>query len=462
MSFLAAVESALGAVADWIWDLPLLLLITGGGLYFLLRSRLVPIRHLPHALQIIRGKYDRASDHGQVSHYKALSVALASTIGMGNISGVAIAVGMGGPGVIFWMWVTAIVGMATKYFTCSLAILYRGRNSAGQLEGGPMYFIVEGLGPQWRPLAVFFCWAAMVGCLPVFTVNQLTAATHDLVLEPLGFASGWTAKLGLGAALCLVTAAVIFGGLQRIAGVVAGLVPVMVIAYLVFVSGIMLLQFEQVPLVFSMIVTDAFAAEYYSGEALFGGTLGGLIVLGARRGTFSNEAGIGTAPMAHGAAKTDQPVHEGMVAMLGPAVDTLVVCSLTGFAVLVSGEWTNTGLTGIAMVLAAFENAYPHFGAAFLYLCIACFALSSLFGYSYYGTKSAVFLFGAERGPRYRYAYLASILLASVASTALIVYVVDIAFALMAIPTMTATLLLSPRVVRLTRAYFSSLPGTAR
>lgn len=457
----AAFESLVGAIADWLWDLPLLMLITGGGLFFLLRSRLVPIRHLPHALSIVRGTYDRDLDPGQVSHYKALSVALASTIGMGNISGVAIAVAMGGPGVIFWMWATAIVGMATKYFTCTLAILYRGRDSRGELQGGPMYFIVEGLGPRWRPLARFFCWAAMLGCLPIFTVNQLTLATYDLVLEPLGVGSGWTAKLGIGAFLCILTGSVIFGGLQRIAKVVAGLVPAMVVTYLVCVLGIMVMHADQIPLVFGMIVRDAFAAEYYSGEALFGGTLGGLIVLGARRGTFSNEAGIGTAPMAHGAARTAVPVHEGMVAMLGPAVDTLLVCSLTGFAVLVSGHWLEADLSGIAMVLAAFDSAYPGFGAVLLYACIACFALSSLLSYSYYGTKSASFLFGVERGARYDYAYLASILLASVASTAAIVYLVDIAFALMAIPTMTATLLLSPRVVGATRDYFGRT-GSAR
>ena len=271
---------------------------------------------------------------------------------------------------------------------------------------------------------------------------------------PLGWGEGWAAKLTFGVLLCGVTGVVIFGGLQRIARVVSGLVPFMVVIYMAAVAGIMMANAQQVPVILQLIVTDAFAAQYYTGEALFGGTLAGLIVLGARRGTFSNEAGIGTAPMAHGAAKTDQPVHEGLVAMLGPAVDTLIVCSLTGFAVLVSGEWMNAELSGITMVLVAFDQAYPGFGGLLLYACIACFALSTLFSYSYYGTKSAVFLFGAERGPRYRYAYLVSILFASVASTAAIVYAIDIAFALMAIPTMTATLLLSPHVTRLTRSYF--------
>lgn len=448
------VEAWVAAAADWIWGLPLLILISGGGLYFLVRSRFVPYRHFGHALAVLAGRHDDPNAPGQVSHYRALSVALAATVGMGNISSVAVAITIGGPGIVFWMWVSALVGIATKYFTCSLAVMYRGRDSAGELQGGPMYVITEGLGRRWRPLAVIFCIAGMFGCLPVFNANQLTQAIRDVLLVPNGIENETASSWIIGTALVALVALVIAGGLRRIGAVVAGLVPFMVVLYFVGVTGVLVAFADDVPRCLAMIFTDAFAAEFYEGEALFGGAVGGLIVLGARRAAFSNEAGLGTAPMAHGAAKTNEPVHEGLVAMLGPAIDTLFICTLTALALLASGAWQSTSDTGVTLTANAFEAAMPGFGPLLLLVCVSCFSLSSLFSYAYFGGKCFSFLFGAGRRGIYTCAYVASILAGALSSMALIINFIDFMFAMMAIPTVLSTVLLAPRVVAATRRYF--------
>ena len=443
------------AASDWIWDLPLLVLITGSGLVLLVISRFLPLRRLGHSLAVVTGRHDRAGAPGEISHYQALALALAATIGMGNVSGVAVAVRMGGPGVLVWMWVAAIVGMATKYFTCTLAVMYRGKDSAGELQGGPMYVIAEGLGRRWRPLAVWFCVAGIFGCLPIFNANQLTQAVRDIALEPLGVAGGGWSNALTGGALVALTAAVLFGGLARIAQVTAALVPIMVVVYFVAVLGILVLHAAELPGLIALVVGDAFRAEHYHQDALFGGALGGLIVLGTRRAAFSNEAGIGTAPMAHGAAKTSEPVHEGLVAMLGPVIDTLVVCTLTALAILATGVWQSTEEDGVTLTASAFDAAYPGWGGPLLLVCILCFGLSSLFSYSYFGAKCFGFLFGARRKPLYSGAYVASILVGATSSMALILSFIDLMFALMAVPTVASALLLSPRVLRETRRYFA-------
>ena len=323
--------------ASFVWGLPLLILLIGGGLYLLIRSRFLPFRYLGHAINVLRGKYDDPNDPGQINHFEALTTALSATVGMGNIAGVAVAIALGGPGAVFWMWVSAVVGMSTKFFTASLAILYRGKDSAGEVQGGPMYFIEEGLGKKWKFLAVFFSMAGMIGALPVFNVNQLTQAINDILLVPNNIEVGLQSNLIIGLILVGITTVVIVGQLSRISKTAAKLVPSMVLLYFVAVLYILGVNFDQVPKYLSLIITDAFSAELYSGEPLFGGLVGGLILLGIRRGAFSNEAGIGTAPMAHGAAKTSEPTREGLVAMLGPAIDTLIVCTLTALAILVTG-----------------------------------------------------------------------------------------------------------------------------
>lgn len=443
--------------ASYAWGLPLLILLIGGGLYLLILSRFLPFRYLGHAFQVLRGKYDNPNDSGEISHFQALTTALSSTIGMGNIAGVAVAISIGGPGAVFWMWVSAVIGMSTKFFTSTLAIMYRGKDSHGKIQGGPMYFIMEGLGKKWKPLAVFFSLCGLVGALPVFNVNQLTQAINDILLVPNGVEVGFNTNLIIGVVLVIITSIVILGGLNRISKVASKMVPGMVLLYFVLVLFILIINYEVVPKYFLMIFTDAFAANNFKGDSFLGGVVGGLILLGIRRGAFSNEAGIGTAPMAHGAAKTNEPVREGLVAMLGPAIDTLVVCTLTALAILVTGVWQTSDANGVSLTASAFAIAMPGVGKYLLLICIAVFSISSLFSYSYYGTKCMSFLFGADNMYYYNYLYIASIIMGATTSLALMINLIDGFFALMAIPTMTATLIMAPRVVKEFKAYMGRL-----
>lgn len=443
--------------ASYAWGLPLLFLLIGGGMYLLILSRFLPFRYLGHALQVLRGKYDNPNDSGEITHFQALTTALSSTIGMGNIAGVAVAISIGGPGAVFWMWISAIIGMSTKFFTSTLAIMYRGKDSHGNIQGGPMYFIVEGLGAKWKPLAVFFSLCGLVGALPVFNVNQLTQAINDILLVPNGVETGFSTNLIIGIGLVIITSMVILGGLNRIGKVASKMVPSMVLLYFVLVLFILIVNYHVVPKYFVMIFTDAFAATNFKGDSFLGGVVGGLILLGIRRGAFSNEAGIGTAPMAHGAAKTNEPVREGLVAMLGPAIDTLVVCTLTALAILVTGVWQTTDANGVSLTASAFANAMPGVGKYLLLVCIAVFSISSLFSYSYYGSKCMSFLFGADNKHYYNYIYIASIIMGATTSLAMMINLIDGFFALMAIPTMTATIIMAPRVTKEIKLYFSRL-----
>ncbi|WP_418513678.1 alanine/glycine:cation symporter family protein [Corallibacter sp.] len=439
--------------ASMAWGLPLLILLVGGGLYLLVLSRFLPFRFFGHAIQVLRGKYDNPDDPGDISHFQALTTALSSTIGMGNIAGVAVAIAIGGPGAVFWMWVSAIIGMSTKFFTSALAIMYRGKDSNGELQGGPMYFITEGLGKSWKPLAAFFSVCGLVGALPVFNVNQLTQAINDILLVPNGVTVGFTTNLTIGISLVIITGIVILGGLNRISKTASKLVPSMVLLYFVLVVIILLVNIQEVPKYFTLIFTDAFAAKNYTGDAFLGGMVGGLILLGIRRGAFSNEAGIGTAPMAHGAAKTTEPVREGLVAMLGPFIDTIVICTLTALAILVTGVWQTTDANGVSLTASAFGNAMPGFGKYLLLICIAVFSISSLFSYSYYGSKCMAFLFGVKNKGYYNYIYIISIILGATTSLSMMINLIDGFFAFMAIPTMVTTLLLAPKVVKEIKAY---------
>ncbi|MBL3655298.1 alanine:cation symporter family protein [Fulvivirga sp. 2943] len=459
--------------AKWIWGTPLLFLLMGGGLYFLIYSRFLPFKYFLHAVNVLRGKYDDPNDPGQISHYEALSTALAATVGMGNISGVAVAITVGGPGAIFWMWVSAFVGMATKFFTCTLAILYRGKDSAGKIQGGPMYFIDEGLGKSWKPLAVMFSIFGLIGCLPIFQANQLTQALQDILFIPNGvkgteITSGTlkfnSTDLYIGIAILLFVSLVIFGGIKRIGKVAGKMVPLMVVVYFISVIGILLVNASEIPEYLKLIVSNAFTAENYNftadkfdGDPIFGGMLGGLIILAARRAAFSNEAGIGTAPMAHGAAKTKEPVREGLVAMLGPFIDTIVVCTLTALAILITGVWKTTDNDGVSLTAKAFETAIPGVGHYILMVCILIFSITSLFSYSYYGSKCLGYLIGAERQHYYNYFYVSTIIFGAISSLDTIISIIDSAFALMAIPTMIGALLLSPKVKEASNDYFKRL-----
>jgi AGCS family alanine or glycine:cation symporter len=447
----------IGNMAKAAWGLPLLVLLIGGGLYLIFRIQFLPFRFLGHAIAVLRGKYDDKKDEGEITHFQALTTALSATIGMGNISGVALAIFIGGPGAVFWMWVSAVIGMSTKFFTATLAIMYRGKDSDGNLQGGPMYFITEGLGKKWKPLAILFSISGLIGALPVFNVNQLTQAINDILLKPAGLYNGLMSNIIVGIILAIITAIVILGGITRISKTASKLVPAMVVVYFVMVLIILGANIDVVPKYFGLIFTDAFSASFYEGDAFLGGVLGGLILLGIRRGAFSNEAGIGTAPMAHGAAKTNEPIREGLVAMLGPAIDTLIICTLTALAILVTGVWQSSDANGVTLTANAFDAAIPSVGKYLLLLCIVVFSISSLFSYSYYGTKCMSFLFGTKNKAIYNYFYIASILMGAITSLDMMVNLIDTFFAMMAIPTMLSTILLAPKVVAEAKKYFQKL-----
>lgn len=451
------IDSLLSQMASLAWGLPLLLILIGGGLYLIFRIRFLPFLYLGHAIALLRGKYDHEGEIGEITHFQALSTALSATVGMGNIAGVAVAIAIGGPGAVFWMWVSAVIGMSTKFFTATLAILYRGKDSEGKIQGGPMYFIVEGLGTKWMPLAIFFSIAGLVGALPVFNVNQLTQAINDILLKPADLYTGFGSDLIIGLVLATLTGFVILGGLSRISKTASKMVPAMTILYFLLVLIILIGHHKVVPEYFGLIFTDAFSANFFKGDTFLGGVVGGIILLGIRRGAFSNEAGIGTAPMAHGAAKTNEPVREGLVAMLGPAIDTLLICTLTALAILVTGVWQSSDANGVSLTATAFDQSIPIYGKYGLMVCIAVFSISSLFSYSYYGTKCMSFLFGAKHKGIYNYFYIASILVGATTSLSMMINLIDTFFALMAIPTMTATILLAPKVIKEAKKYFDRL-----
>jgi AGCS family alanine or glycine:cation symporter len=453
MSVFSVLENLMSAFSGFMWGTPLIVLLVGGGFFFTFYSRFIPFRHFPHAIQILRGKYDDENDPGQISHFEALSSALASTVGMGNIGGVALAIHTGGPGALFWMWVSAIIGMATKYFTCTLSIMYRGKDDTGEVQGGPMYVIEEGLGKAFRPLAVLFSVAGLIGCLVLFQANQLAQIVRDLFYQPNDL---FTSNPMAGDALTGIIAAaivslVIFGGIKRIGKVASRLVPFMVIMYLTAAIVILGKHFSDIPAIFSSIISDAF-----TGDAVLGGALGSIIIVGIKRAAFSNEAGIGTEVMAHGAAKTKEPVREGLVAMMGPFIDTIIVCSITAFVILASGVDFH-GDNGVTLTVMAFKHELGITGEIILVIAVLSFSLSTMFGYSYYGRKCTSYLFGTKAKPLYNYFYVGSIVLASVISIDIAINLIDGMFALMAIPTMTSALLLSPKVMAETRRYFSSL-----
>lgn len=438
-------ETTLVAFGNWAWGTHLLVLLVGGGVFFAVSSGFRPYRYIKHSIQILTGKYDDPNAPGDLNHFQALASALAATVGMGNISGVAIAIATGGPGALFWMWVSAFIGMATKFYTCTLAVMYRGEDSSGKIQGGPMYVIREGLGKKWLPLAFFFAFCGLIGCTPMFQANQLTQIVRDLVLVPNGLSAAgdsFTSDFITGLILVGLVSLVIFGGIKRIGNVAAKLVPLMVVLYGAAVLYIVLSNWENVPSHMMLIFSDAF-----TGNAVAGGALGEVIRTGIRRAAFSNEAGIGTEALAHGAARTNEPVREGLVAMLEPVIDTLIVCTMTGLAIIMTDAYLVPGLDGVTLTSYAFQLGIPGtIGTVVLMVCVLIFSLTTMFTYSYYGTKCLGFLIGAERQHYYNYFYIFSIWFGAVTSINAVIGLIDGAFAMMAIPTMVSSILLSKKV----------------
>lgn len=451
--------------SNWIWGTPMLIMLLGGGVILFFHSGFIPFRKIGHAIRLLSGKYDNELAPGQITSFQALSSAIAATVGLGNISGVAIAINMGGPGAIFWMWVSAFVGMATKYYTCSLAIMFRGKDSSGEVQGGPMYVIEEGMGKKWKFLSIIFCTAGVLGLLAIFQANQLTAVLRAVIFMPAGLDGGETSRfilggidLGqstrwiLGVTMMLLVAIVILGGIKRIAAVASRMVPFMVALYFVTVLLIVFNYLDEVPSMLWKILEDAF-----TGNAIAGGAVGAVIITGARRAAFSNEAGIGTAPMVHGASKNNEPIREGLIAMLGPFIDTIVVCTLTALVIMLTGVWETTEHDGVRLTLNAFEMALPGIGKYLLMVAVLIFALSTMFTYSYYGHKCFNYLFGADKADYYNYFYLATIVMGAVASLDVVISLVDGMYAIMAIPTMISTIYLAPKVKEASKDYFKRM-----
>lgn len=451
-------EAFFTAFANFMWGPPLVILLVGGGLFFALYSRGLPYRHFKHAAQILTGRYDRPEDAGDVTHLQALSTALSGTLGLGNIAGVALALTMGGPGAIFWMWVTAIIGVATKFYTASLAVMFRGNDSLGQLQGGPMYVVREGLGRRWWPLAVLFSVAGLFGTLPVFQVNQLVQILRHVVAIPAGMATEqahFAFDLAAGVVIAVLVLAVILGRIKRVGRVTAWLVPGMVLLYLGLTAVLLVRYAGEIPAAFALIFSDAF-----TGQAAAGGAVGTVILMGVRRGAFSNEAGIGTEAMAHGAARTNEPIREGLVAMMGPVIDTLLVCTCTALAILVTGTWeVGDDLDGVTLTAQAFESAFPGVGAYLLTFVVALLSISTVLSFWYYGSKCLGFLVGAQHQHHYIWIYTALVVVGAVVSLKTVIGLLDGMYATMAIPTMISAFLLAPRVNRAARDYFARRNG---
>ncbi|MDC0521464.1 alanine:cation symporter family protein [Candidatus Marinimicrobia bacterium] len=430
-------------------------LVIGGGIFFLFYSKLTPFRYFKHAFDILLGKYDDPNDDGQISHFQALSTALSSTVGIGNIAGVAVAISLGGPGALFWMWISAIVGMATKFFTCSLGIMFRGHDSDGELQGGPMYVIEQGMGKKFKFLSYWFSIAGLVGCLSLLQVNQLTQILSDqLIKTNPNIASSIPLDLTIGIIIALIVSVVIFGGLQRIADVASRIVPFMVIIYMSAGLFIVFTNIELVPSIFNLIISSAF-----NGSSVAGGFVGTAVVIsqGFRRAAFSNEAGMGTEVMAIGASKNNEPIRSGLVAMIGPVIDTIIVCTITGIVILLSGDWMTGEFSGVSLTQKSFSNHLGVVGDFILIFSVATFALSTMFGYSYYGCKCASYLFGTGSKVYYRIFYVITLVLGSVLSLDLAVNIVDAMFALMAFPTMISAIYLSPHIKREAKRYFKTI-----
>ena len=452
-------------IADVVCSYPLFFLLIGGGLYLFISSGAVSIRRLPASIRELRSKQGHGQ-HGQISSTQALLSVVAATIGLGNIAGVAIALVVGGPGAIFWMWVSALVGMATKYHEGALAVMYKGKDDQGNPRGGTMHIIEQGLGRKWTPLARFFAIAGMFGTLCIMNANQLTEAFMTTFTTPesveassflsavgsaVSLSNAQAYRLLFGCAVAVVVSLVIFGGIKRIANVASVLVPFMVGVYFLMVLYIILTNLHAVPSVFARIFSEAFNLQ-----AGFG-AFAGIAIIGARRAALVNDAGIGTATIMHGSSRNNNPVREGLVAMLGPAIDSGLVCTLTAVAILLCGNIDVEGVKGLEVAMRAFGNAIPG-GTYMLMFIVICFALSSMFSYSYYGTSCATYLFGARRGRWFTYFFVATLVKFAIVPLEAAVGMCDLFYALMAIPTMISVILLSGRVRKATREFFTNRP----
>ena len=427
-----------------VWGPPLLILLVGTGIYLTLRLGLLQILRLPKAFQLI---FTKDKGHGDVSSFAALCTALAATVGTGNIIGVATAIKVGGPGALFWMWVAAFFGMATKYAEGLLAIKYRTKDDHGAVAGGPMYYILLGMGEKWRPLAIFFAVAGvLVALLGIGTFTQVNSITES-VQNTASIDPTITALV-----LSIFVGIAVFGGLKSISKVSTTVVPFMAIVYILGTLTVIFFNIDKVPATLSLVLTSAF-----SPIAAVGGFAGASVRMaiqnGVARGVFSNESGLGSAPIAAAAAKTNEPVEQGLISMTGTFIDTLIICTLTGLTILVTGVW-NGNLDGVALTQSAFSTVFSFFGPALLTVFLVLFAFTTILGWNYYGERCFEFLFGVRFIWLYRVVFVAMVLLGGFIELDMVWIIADIVNALMALPNLIALLALSPVVIAETKKYF--------
>jgi len=440
VEIISSIENYLNSILyplNWV----MFILIIGGGLYLTIQSKAKPLLKINKAFKLLLSK-----DQSQkgISRFQALSAVLAATVGLGNIAGVSIAIHQGGPGVLVWMWLTAIVGSIIKFYSCSLSIKMRDNESYVEPLAGPMYYMKDGIKRYGKTLAIWFSIAGLFGVLPAFTANQLTQSYID-VLNPNQLIDlgefGW--KLIIGIILTILTSLVIFGGLKSIVRVTSGLVPFMVIIYFLIGLFILVSNYSIIPSTFKLIFVNAFDFN----SAVVGG-FWGLILIGIKRAVFSSESGVGLAPIYHGQSTTKKSTDEGLVAMLGPILDTILVCTITGLIIIISGAYEIKELNGILLTLEAFRLLFFGLGDYLLIFMISIFGISTLLTYSYYGVKCYGFLTKPEKGKYYNIIYIIAIIFSALATVEIVIGIIDIAFALMAIPNMIAILYLGKHITK--------------
>ena len=422
-----------------------MILLVGTGLYLTLRLRLLQISRLSRAFRLI---FVSGEDHhGDVSSFAALCTALAATVGTGNIIGVATAIKVGGPGALFWMWLAAFFGMATKYAEGLLAIKYRSKDAHGAVAGGPMHYILLGMGEKWRPLAIFFAVAgvlvALLGIGTFTQVNSITEAMHNTIQLP----SAVTASI-----LAILVTLVIFSGIQSIARVSTKVVPFMAAIYILGTVTVLAVNLDRLLPTLQLVFSSAFSQTAAVG-GFAGASMRMAIQNGVARGVFSNESGLGSAPIAAAAAKTKEPVEQGLISMTGTFIDTLIICSLTGLTILVTGVW-NSDLNGVRLTQAAFSTIFSSFGPVLLTIFLVLFAFTTILGWNYYGERCFEFLFGVKYIRLYRIIFVAMVLLGGFIELEAVWVIADIVNALMALPNLIALLVLSPVIIAETKKYF--------
>ena len=441
-----AIATLVGQINTLAWGPPMLVLILGVGLFLSIGLKFMPIRKLGAGFRLLWQGRTGADQDGEIPPFQALMTALSATIGTGNIAGVATAVFLGGPGALFWMWLTALVGMATKYSEAVLAVRYREVDERGAHVGGPMYYIRNGLGRKWAWLGVLFAIFAAIAGFGIGNTVQANSVA-DVLESNFGLAHWIT-----GVILAVLVALVLIGGIKRIGQVASALVPFMAISYLVAGLLVLAINATEIPSAISLVFSHAFTPIAAQG-GFAGAAIWAAIRFGVARGIFSNEAGLGSAPIAHAAAQTNNPVKQGMVAMLGTFIDTIIICSITGLVIITSGTWTS-GTEGAALTSLAFAEALPGVGNYVVAIALAIFAFTTILGWSFYGERCVEFLFGVRAIVPYRLLWVLAIPLGATSDLGFIWLLADTLNALMAVPNLLALAMLSPVVFKLTRDHF--------